>query len=126
VRGFNSTFQAAIQITNTNDTLNITQLSGARENFDIEAFLPSTSVTYGRVVFRYTGAADLQQGLDSGASASMMVQFEVLVPREACSSYPELCVEVIPGLNASYQHPVDYTDNVRCLSTMSILQCDGE
>ena len=128
VRGFNSTLQITIQITNTNDSLDVIQLNGIRENFHISAFLPNTTSTYHMVDFRLVtmDTTDSQQGLGVGISVSMVLGFEVLVSREACSSYTEWCTEVTPGLEASYEHPLDYEGNVKCLAAASNIQCNGK
>ena len=70
--------------------------------------------------------ADRQQGLLFGVSTNLEVEFVAYIPTDACLSYAHMCVEITPGLEASYAHPMDYAGNMQCLNATRNIQCGGK
>ena len=49
----------------------------------------------------------------------------LLVPRQQCSQWIWLCLQVYPGLSASYKLPAGYS-LVQCVNISSLVNCAGK
>lgn len=128
LRNYNSTFIAELYITNTNDTLPVSQLSGRRTNYDIQIFLQSTSNLNDRLDFELVSLPldDNQKGLASGETASFTAEFVAFVSKEVCQAYTNICIEINPAEQSSYLSPLTYTGNRLCYNATKYVHCFGE
>ena len=128
IRGYNVTFMTYITINNNNDTFSVSALTGDRTNFEVINFIPNNTQHEPRIISSDFSAdlLQLQRSLEPGESLTLTANVTVLVPREHCTSYTDICAEVKPALNASYSQPEGYVGNVMCINVTKYLNCEGK
>ena len=127
MRGYNATSRVNITISNSNDTFSITPVTSNRQNFDIMIYLPNTTHNEPQIMDSefITPLVTLQNGLDSMTNMDISGDFTILVPREYCTSYDEICVAVTAASNSSYSDPDGYLGHTMCIDVTQYINCQG-
>ena len=137
IRGYNSSsFVLNGILRNPSTTVDIIELYGmASQNFLINTFLSTSNASSVNmssqniipVVNVPTYPLSLsQQGLKraSNLTFNVTLPFGLLIPKQRCSQWIWLCLQIYPSLSASYRLPAGYISK-QCINISSLVNCIG-
>ncbi|CAD5126282.1 DgyrCDS14438 [Dimorphilus gyrociliatus] len=132
IRGYNQTLSGIIQWENIDNKHSIVEIPTGRFNFNVTLTISDknkkndTAAELDLLIYSFVNDSSLFIG------EQLKVDFneEILIPRESCSNYKFLCVELRPALGSSYSlyNRNDNNNNnihISCLNLENIVECVG-
>ena len=137
LRGYNSSsFTMSVVLRNMDPAIEIVAMSTlSGQNFVIDSFLSQNNASFFNrssrdilpVAYMPTDPSFAQQGISIASNLVFNVAYPsgLLIPKQQCSKWIWLCLQVYPGFLASYRLHVGYS-LIQCVNISSLVNCAGE